>query len=150
VAIAVECRSQFLKVLPRSIRYNIAMPTLTPFLVFPCVLFFLWMGAMALLHPSQFLRPMDIQAATVNARNEIRAVYGGFGLAMAGMLLGAWIWHAHLSGIALALGLSMAGMALGRVISALVDRQFGKLPVVFFFVELALATALLTVFWQGR
>jgi Domain of unknown function (DUF4345) len=126
------------------------MAVVTVLLVVLCALFFLWMGVMALLYPAHLLRGFSLHALVADARNEVRAVYGGFGLAMTGVLISGLVWRSHLPGIALTLGASMSGMAAARATSALVDRELGKYPLAFFLVELALAAALLTVFWYGR
>ena len=83
---------------------------------------FLLMGIGAFLDPRHFLRWFDIAAETPTARNEIQAVYGGFGLAMCGvLLLPHWLPELR-SGIAVAVAAALAGMALGRVIGALRER----------------------------
>lgn len=126
------------------------MTLITTTLAIGCLLFFLWMGAIALRYPGQLLRSFGLSATTPDARNEIRAVYGGFGIAVASLLGVGLLWRTNLSDIALTLGVSMAGMAGGRIISAVVDRQFGKYPRIYLFVELVLVAALLVVFLYGR
>lgn len=126
------------------------MTILSDALIACCALFFLWMGMKSLRDPLNFLVPMGIQAASVSARNEIRAVYGGFGVTIALLLAASLVWRTYAAGIALTVSLSMAGMALGRVISALVERKLPRLPRVFLFLELALAAALLVATVYGR
>ena len=48
--------------------------------------FFLGMGIFALARPAALIRPFGITLPTHESRAEVRAVYGGFGLAIAGML----------------------------------------------------------------
>lgn len=73
-------------------------------------------------------------------RNEIRAVYGGFGI-----LLGLLIFYSNFyllalkPGIALAVATSFWGMALGRLISWIFERVAGW-PLFFFLIEVASAT----------
>ncbi len=109
---------------------------------------FLLMGLAAFAAPRRFLRSFDLPAETPTARNEIQAVYGGFGLAMA-LVLVLPLWLPQLrDGIALTVALALGGMAFGRVIGALRERP-GPWPVVFFFVEAAGAVVLLAVLPAG-
>lgn len=103
---------------------------------------FLLMARGAFRDPRHFLRPFDIAAETATARNEIQAVYGGFGLAMfAVLLLPHWLPELR-SGIAIAVAAALAGMALGRVIGALRERP-NAWAVSFLLVELGGAAVLL-------
>ncbi len=45
------------------------------------------MGVVAVVKPKYVFRYFGVDAATPEIRNEIRAVYGGFGIAMAAILL---------------------------------------------------------------
>lgn len=109
---------------------------------------FLLMGLAAFAVPRRFLQSFDLPAETPTARNEIQAVYGGFGLAMA-LVLVVPLWLPQLrDGIALTVALALGGMALGRVIGALRERP-GPWPVVFFFVEAVGAVVLLGVLPAG-
>jgi hypothetical protein len=49
-------------------------------------LFFAGMGVYALAAPAALVRPFGITLGESTARSEVRAVYGGFGLAIAGVL----------------------------------------------------------------
>ena len=49
--------------------------------------FFLGMGVYALAAPAALVRPFGITLGESASRSEVRAVYGGFGLAIAGMLV---------------------------------------------------------------
>lgn len=105
---------------------------------------FLLMGLAAFAVPRRFLGSLDLIAETPTARNEIQAVYGGFGVAMALVLvLPLWIPSLR-DGIAVTVALALAGMAAGRVIGALRERP-GPVPVLFFFIESAGAVLLLSV-----
>ncbi len=105
------------------------------------VLFF-GMGVGAFLNPRRFLTPfVGIEAATADGRNEVQAVYGGFGIAMAAVLmLPIWMPAAR-SGVIIAVACALAGMAAGRMIAAVRERP-GRWPLIFFLVE-AGGTALL-------
>ncbi|WP_162932346.1 DUF4345 family protein [Solimonas sp. K1W22B-7] len=109
---------------------------------------FLLMGLAAFAVPRRFLGSFDLLAQTPTARNEIQAVYGGFGVAMA-LVLVAPFWLPQLrDGIAFTVALALAGMALGRVVGALREWP-GPAPVLFFFVEAVGAGVLLSVLPSG-
>ncbi len=104
---------------------------------------FLLMGLAAFVRPATVVAMMGLPATTPDARNEVQAVYGGFGLAVAITLLATmWFPSVH-KGVVLAVAAALGGMALGRVIGALRERP-GRWPVIFFFVEVAGAAVLLT------
>ena len=52
---------------------------------------FLLMGVGAFAKPELVTRQFGIDALDADGRNEVRAVYGGFGLAMSGILLAALV-----------------------------------------------------------
>ena len=106
--------------------------------------FFAGMGALALVRPARIVDRFSIEVASVDGRNEIRAVYGGFGLAVAGLLVWASLTEgsgeAWIPGIVATLCVGMAG---GRLASFVADRTRGSAVVwSFLVVELALAAAL--------
>lgn len=106
--------------------------------------FFLLMGLVALIDPGCILTPFGLHNLTLDAENEIRAVYGGFGVAMA-LLLAASLQDEELrAGVALTVAIALVGMAGGRAMSALIARQMGRFPWYFFIVEIVLAVMLLT------
>lgn len=110
--------------------------------------FFLLMGCAALAAPAKILQPFGIRVDSAPARSEVRAVYGGFGVAMAAVLVVAAVNEGPRTGIMLAVGAALAGMAAGRLISAAVDRRTAFYPVWFYFlIESAAAAALFT--WHG-
>nr|WP_174552611.1 DUF4345 family protein [Nocardia speluncae] len=110
-------------------------------------LFFTGMGLYALAAPARLVRPFGIAVGTAAGRSEVRAVYGGFGLAVAAAL----IWSATTTGelgrgIVLAVAVALAGMAAGRVVSRVLDAAVAFYPVWFYFwVEMLAAAALLAV-----
>lgn len=106
---------------------------------------FAGMGIYGLVAPVALLAPFGTQVRSADGRNEVRAVYGGFGLTMAGALVLAATRTDDLrSGLVLAVALALAGMAGGRIISMVIDRPSGFYPTVFYLlVEVALAGALL-------
>ena len=85
-------------------------------------LLFAGMGLMALARPAHIGRFFDVRFESVDGRNEVRAVYGGFGLAMAAVLFLALREPGLRQGVLICVGLALAGMAAGRVFSALLER----------------------------
>ncbi|MEU4510175.1 DUF4345 family protein [Nonomuraea wenchangensis] len=123
--------------------------------------FFAGMGIYALAAPASLIAAFGITLPTADGRNEVRAVYGGFGLAVAAALALAGYDVGLRDGIVLTVALALAGMAAGRVVSMVVEsgvvesRAVGSraverpprfYPTVFYLlVEAALAAALLAV-----
>jgi hypothetical protein len=106
--------------------------------------FFLGMGVYALVAPAALIRPFGIMPETSTSRSEIRAVYGGFGLAMASVLGYAAFREGDVAkGILITVGVALAGMALGRIVSALVDARPPFYPNWFYFIVEAVAAAAL-------
>ncbi|MFI6987926.1 DUF4345 family protein [Nonomuraea wenchangensis] len=108
--------------------------------------FFAGMGIYALAAPASLIATFGITLPTANGRNEVRAVYGGFGLAVAAALALAGYDVGLRDGIVLTVALALAGMAAGRVVSMAVERPSRFYPTVFYLlVEAVLAAALLAV-----
>jgi hypothetical protein len=105
-------------------------------------LFYLALGVAALVRPATLLAGFGLPAQGLDARNEVRAVYGGFPIAVAALVLWSLTGASEADGILLALAVASLGMALGRLVSAVLDRGIGRLPVFFVGVELALAAML--------
>ena len=80
------------------------------------------MGLSALAAPERFLAVTGSRVLNRDGRNEVRAVYGGFGIAMSGILVYALLVDEYRMGILLCMAMALLGMASGRVISALFDR----------------------------
>lgn len=114
-------------------------------------LFFLGMGLFGLIAPTALIRPFGIELSSPEARGEVRAVYGGFGVAF-GSLLGWVALHASgdlQRGIVLAAAVALAGMALGRLVARAVERPSAFYPAwCFFWVEM-LSAGLLVPFVLG-
>lgn len=106
---------------------------------------FFGMGLVALIRPRQIGHYFQVQFDSVDGRNEVRAVYGGFGLAMAGALIASEYEPGLREGVRLTLALALAGMAGGRLLGALVEKP-GRWPLVFGLLEVAGAVAL----WLNR
>ena len=114
-------------------------PAIAPFIV---AAGFLAMGLVALGQPVAVTRLLDLHTLNADLRNEVRAVYGGFGLAMSLMLVLAAFSDALAGGIMLTVAAALGGMAAGRVVAWLLERS-GRWPVVFGVVEVVAAAALL-------
>jgi len=106
--------------------------------------FFAGMGCYALAAPDAIIRPFGITLGSAAARSEVRGVYGGFGLAIAGVLGYAAVADAGArAGILIAVGAALAGMAFGRVVSAVLDDRTAFYPNWFYCLVEALAAAAL-------
>lgn len=114
---------------------------MTVVLILLAALFFLCMGLYGLVMPDRLTAPFGIVADSATSRTEVRAVYGGFGVAVAVVLvLAAFDFGDIGTGVCIAVAAALAGMAFGRLVSALVGDRTGFYPVWFYFVvELVLA-----------
>lgn len=108
--------------------------------------FFAGMGVVALLRPALVWAPFGATPGTPEARNEIRAVYGGFGVAIAILLVVTDDAEAAFrDGVLVTVAVALFGMAAGRVLGAVAEpRALLHAPGLFLVVELGLA-GLLTV-----
>jgi hypothetical protein len=106
--------------------------------------FFLGMGVYALAAPAALVRPFGIALGEPASRSEVRAVYGGFGLAIAGVLVYAAVADGDLrKGILIALGAALAGMAFGRLVAAVLGDRTAFYPNWFYCLVEAVAAAAL-------
>ncbi len=106
--------------------------------------FFAGMGLYALAAPAAILRPFGFRIETAETRAEVRAVYGGFGLAIAGVLgYAAATPGAVRTGILLAVGVALAGMAFGRIVSGVLGDRTSFYPNWFYFLVEAVGAAAL-------
>ncbi|MFC4015898.1 DUF4345 family protein [Nonomuraea purpurea] len=107
--------------------------------------FFLGMGLYGLLSPAALIRPFRIVADSAEARTEIRAVYGGFGVAVAGLLLAAAADTGGIrTGVVVAVAVSLLGMAFGRLVARAVEQPSAFYPSwLYFWVEAVGGGALL-------
>ena len=96
---------------------------------------FALMGIGALVRPTVVTRQFGIPELTPEGRSEVRAVYGGFGLAVAGMLVIAITTPDLRAGIAITVAVALFGMAVGRVVSAVIDRSLSKVVVLYLVIE---------------
>ena len=109
--------------------------------------FFLGMGVYAIAAPAALVRPFGITLGESASRSEVRAVYGGFGLAIAGVLVYAAVADGDVrTGILITVGAALAGMAFGRLAAAVLGDRTAFYPNWFYFlVELVAAVAIFGV-----
>jgi len=89
----------------------------TLYLAIPVAVFFLAMGLVALAQPARVLALFGVEVGTPEGRTEVRAVYGGFGVAIAGLLAVALFVDEIREGTFWAVGVALFGMAAGRLLS---------------------------------
>jgi hypothetical protein len=106
--------------------------------------FFLGMGVYALAAPAALVRPFGITLAKSASRSEVRAVYGGFGLAIAAVLGYGAVADGELrTGILITVAAALAGMAVGRVAAAILGDRTAFYPNWFYFLVEAVVAAVL-------
>lgn len=110
---------------------------------------FLAMGLYGLTAPAALIRPFGIALPSADARSEVRAVYGGFGVAVALVLAAASVDVGGIrTGAATAVAVALLGMGFGRLVGRLVDARHRFYPNWFsFWVEITCAALLLTASW---
>ena len=106
---------------------------------------FLGMGITALVRPEFVTSLFAMPTLNADMKNEVRAVYGGFGIAMAMVLAFGSAWEILRPGIQITAGAALVGMALGRVFSLAVDKAIGRNPFIFLILEFVMGSLLLYV-----
>lgn len=109
--------------------------SLAPVILGAVAVAFALMGMGALVRPTVVTRQFGIPALTAEGRSEVRAVYGGFGLALAAMLVIAITSPDLRAGIAITVAVALFGMAAGRVVSAVIDRSMSKVVTLYLAIE---------------
>jgi hypothetical protein len=114
-------------------------------MIIAVAVFFAGIGMFGLVAPTALVRPFRMELPVPEARTEVRAVYGGFGVAVAALLVAAALDVGGIRrGAVVAVAVALAGMALGRLVGRLVDRPTAFYPIWFYFwVELVAAAVLL-------
>lgn len=105
--------------------------------IYSVAVLFAGMGLGSILKPTLTSAQFGIRELNREGRNEVRAVYGGFGLAMSITLVVAALIPDLRSGVTLTVALSLGGMAVGRLVSALMDQGIGRIPLLYLGLELA-------------
>lgn len=115
------------------------------------VLGFGGMGALALASPRSIAGVVDIGVESEMTENEIRAVYGGFGIAMCAGLAYEGL-RGRPGAVHRVCALALAGMAAGRVADLVIRDGEGDVgrPVTLAGIETASALALLTATFGRR
>mgnify|MGYP002785159379 CR=1 FL=1 len=104
---------------------------------------FAFMGLAAIFAPTRVTEQFDIPSLSAAGRNEVRAVYGGFGLAICAMLITALAMPEMRGGVCLTVAAALGGMAGGRSLSAAMDRTLGGFPALYLGIETIGASMLL-------
>ncbi len=113
------------------------------YLATPVALFFLAMGLVALAAPARILATFGVVVETPEGRAEVRAVYGGFGVAVGALLIAALATPSIRDGVFVAIAVAVFGMAAGRVATGLLGERLGLWPTwAFCAIELGLAALL--------
>ncbi|MFC9252683.1 DUF4345 family protein [Amycolatopsis thailandensis] len=117
---------------------------MAPVLIGLVAVFFLGMGLLGLVDPRRLIRPFGITLDSATARTEVRAVYGGFGVAVAVLLaFAAFDVGGIQRGAAIAVAVALVGMAFGRLVARFTERPEGFYPSwLYFWVELVMAALL--------
>ncbi|MEI7970503.1 MAG: DUF4345 family protein [Betaproteobacteria bacterium] len=103
--------------------------------VYLVIIGFSVMGLGALVRPVLVTAQFGILDLTPAGRNEIRAVYGGFGILVAVALLVALRQPVLRDGILFTVAAALAGMAAGRAASVAIDRTIDRLPLCYLVLE---------------
>ena len=104
--------------------------------------FFAGMGLLALARPPEIVERFGIDLGGPDGRNEVRAVYGGFGLAVAALLgVAVGAEGGFRDGVLVAVAVALYGMAAGRLVSWAAERPArGSQTPLWFVVELVLGS----------
>lgn len=116
-------------------------------LIYATALFFLVMGLVGIFQPMRILEMFSAPEISAEMRNEARAIYGGFGVAIAAALVLATQREGIRGGVLLTVALALFGMAAGRIVSLTFERPSGKNPYVFLILELVLGSMLSYAYW---
>lgn len=112
-------------------------------LIIAVAVFFLGMGVFALWRPALLLGLFGTAVTTSDGRNEVRAVYGGYGVAMGILLAGSLAMPTFRPGILIGVAIAMLGMAMGRLISFGIDGRASFYPLLFLGIEAAVFASLI-------
>jgi hypothetical protein len=104
---------------------------------------FALMGIGAIVKPNVVTQQFGIPQLSVAGRSEVRGVYGGFGLAMAAILVVGLVSPDLRTGITITAAVALLGMAAGRIISALIDRSLPRVALLYLVIEVIMGALLL-------
>jgi hypothetical protein len=91
------------------------------------LLAFAAMGGLLLWQPQYISRVTNMELTTAESRSETRAVYGGFGVAIALALFIALVYSPLRGGVMMTVGLALIGMAAGRGYAAWLERPTSQI-----------------------
>ena len=111
--------------------------------VYLAIIGFLAMGIGALVKPHLVTAQFDIPELSCAGRNEVRAVYGGFGVMIAAARGFALRQPAMRTGVLVAGAAALTGMAAGRVVSGVIDRRIDAELLRYFVLEAVVAAMLM-------
>jgi len=140
--------SHFLKVLQSNLRdHNVLIKqaiimVFNDIPVYLGVIGFILMGIGSFCLPEKVTAQFDIPTLSTAGKNEVRAVYGGFGVLMGLMLIIALFTPNLREGICLTVAAALGGMAIGRFLSAVLDRHINGFPLFYMCLEAVLASLL--------
>lgn len=100
------------------------------------------MGVVAIAVPTRVTRQFNMPDLNAVGRSEVRAAYGGFGIAIAAALVAALLHPDLREGVCLTVAAALLGMVVGRIASAAVDRAIGRFPLTYLVIEAAGAALL--------
>lgn len=104
---------------------------------------FALMGIGAIVKPNAVTQQFGIPQLSAAGRSEVRGVYGGFGLAMAAILVVALVIPDLRTGVTITAAVALLGMAAGRIISALIDRSLPRVALLYLVIEVVMGALLL-------
>ena len=111
---------------------------------------FAWVGLNGLFAPAMITAPVELQAPSASAHNEIRANYGGMHLAMSALfVLGArsatFRWTATV-----VLTLFSAGLVVGRLLSIVIDGVPNSFVMQLLVAEATAAASGVALLWAAK
>jgi membrane associated rhomboid family serine protease len=112
------------------------------------IVFFFGMRLIGLVAPERVSVINGVPELTREGRNEVRAVYGGFGIAIAVVLSAAWLDPGLRPGVAIAVAAALLGMAAGRLVAALIERPTRFYPS-WFYCAVESAMAFVLIAWSS-
>ena len=118
---------------------------MTSLAIWVVAVFFFTMGMVALFDPERFAEPLGLSPEPLIGTNEIRAVYGGYGVVVCALILYSANRPELRPGVFTAVSFSLLGMAAGRLVSAVIERGAHPLMWTFMFGETVLAGILFSV-----
>jgi hypothetical protein len=96
-------------------------------------------GISAMVRPVNLLQGFSIAADAPESRNEIRAAYGGLPLTISTLLIFSLTRPDISNAILFAVTACSKRFSIGRVISAVIDRPFRRVPILWTALELVVA-----------